>query len=173
MRNDTRNWAPLAPEEWAITAPGVTVQKITLERQTLVSGVRALTHFDALVGPAIGWPECAQGPSYAAALRRDRVLIVDAPTLADGWHAEAQLAVSDMSGGYSVFELQGPGALDVLKRGTEISPEIPSKSAVRRFAGLEVVLYRYGAPDCVRLHVDRARAQSLQDLLASYLKKMA
>lgn len=79
---------------------------LTSPRQTIVSGTSVLHHFDDTLGPAIGWPEIADGPSYAIALRRDRVLPVNGPGLADGWDDEAEHAISDMSGGYAVLNYQ-------------------------------------------------------------------
>ena len=165
MRNDTAKWDAPVEGPWKIRASRITVERITLPRQTLISGVDVLSKY----APCTGWPEIAQGDSYTVSLRRDRVLRVGGPVVTEGWDAPNNHAISDMSSGYAVFAIAGPGALDLLKRGTEIDLGAPSKSAARLFAGLGVILYRHRDADCVRLHVGAARAPALMFSLEGML----
>lgn len=164
MRDDSKNWPIAAPLSDPITTPEIRVEQITLSRQTLVSGTAGLSHFNATLGPAIGWPEVALGPSYAVALRRDRVLLIDGPVLADGWHDDGDLAVSDMTSGYAVFELTGSALMRVLQHGTEITRDLPSASAARSFAGFPVIIYHFGTIDAARIHVPAAHTTAFQQI---------
>lgn len=168
MRNDTTNWDAPHARDAAITAPGITIQQVQLKRQTTVSGVDVLHYFC----PATGWPDVARGPSYAVALRRDRVLLLDGPPLTDGWNDKTGHAVSDMTGGYAVIDLSGEAVHDVLKRGADINPNIRSGSAARLFAGIGVILYHFDAPMRLRLHVSAAQRDTLWQTLESYVRRM-
>jgi hypothetical protein len=145
-----------------MTGAGIRVAMAQPQRQTLMSGA-----FDALLAisgqeAATGWPEPAVGACYAVRLRRDRILVVNGPELRDGWHAAAGVAVSDVSGGLAVLDVTGPNALDLLRRGTEISPDVPSRSVSRLLFGLDVHAYRHGAgAGTIRLHVEAPFVEAL------------
>ena len=93
--------------------------------------------------PVIGWPDVATGEAYRITLRRDRVVDVGGEAPEEGWNAERGEATSDITDGWSVFDLSGPRAFDILKRGTEISLDTLSASVARRLFGLDVWLYRH------------------------------
>ena len=172
MRDDRHRWTLIDPADFGQGRAGVRLEPAPPLRQTLVSGAAALTRFERDLGPAVGWPAPARGHSYAVALRRDRALLVNGPSLDDGWDAGAGLAISDMSGGYAVFDLSGAGVADILRRGTEIDPNRPSRSAARLFAGFDVVLYHLAGPECVRFHVDRAQEQAFLLRLRAFLEQL-
>jgi hypothetical protein len=137
------------------------------ERQTVISGpYRACLNLSGFQ-QAVGWPHAEPGESYALRLRRDRVLVVNGPVLADGWNAEHGVAVSDMTDGFAVIDLQGSDCLFVLRRGTEVSIEMPSASCIRLFAGHEVILFSRGT-DAYRLHVARGHLEAIWVLLTTY-----
>ena len=166
MRDDRHKWTPSGTFHDGFSIGDIVLSPVSLDRQVLMSGPQVLTQTDV---PLVEWPEVCDDGSYALVLRRDRVLMVNGPETAEGWDDARSLAISDASDLYSVLELSGPGAVDVLKRGTEISLSHPSRSVVRRFFGLEVMLYRHGGDNTFRLHVARAHA----DALIGYLKSAA
>ncbi|WP_299029402.1 hypothetical protein [uncultured Sulfitobacter sp.] len=172
MRNDNDNWDMFDIGGPLVTASGITIQSRAIARQTVISGAGVLRAFEKSCGPAIGWPDVAQGASYAVALRRDRVLLVNGPALQEGWDDTTGHAVSDMTGGYAVIELSGVGVQDVLKRGAEINPDLPSRSAARRFGELGVILYHFENANCVRLHVNVAQQQAAWLMLQTYADQM-
>lgn len=158
MRDDSARWDtprdPAAAVDLGIA--GLTpVQPI---RQTLVSGPGILSKTDL---PLVEWPGAAPEGAYALSLRRDRVLLVDGPELMEGWDEEKARAVSDASDAYAVFDLSGPGAFDILRRGAELRLDIPSRSVARMLFGLGVFLYRLEDRATFRLHVARAQAEAL------------
>ncbi len=95
----------------------------------------------------------------------DRLLEINGADRQEGWHEEQNMAVSDVSHAYSVFDLIGPGAMELLQRGTEIRLDQPSKSAVRRFFGFEVILYRVQSETRFRLHIANAHDHALCEFL--------
>lgn len=158
MRNDTAQWPAPLPSDLYWQAGGLSLNRLPPARQTLISGMDVLEAF----GPATGWPERAEGDSYTVALRRDRVLRVNGPEMAEGWNAQTARAVTDMTEGYALFELRGERCGDLLLRGAEM---LPSRSAMRLWAGLEVILYHHGTDGTVRIHIARARADSVVDTI--------
>ena len=168
MRDDTQSWDAPPTDPITLTGDGVTVTQITGLCQTLVSGPSALTHF----GPAIGWPDPVNSDRYAVALRRDRALLINSPDLTDGWDGTARLAISDMTGAFDILEFTGPAAIDLLRRGTDLALDAPSRSAARLFAGFEVILYRNGDAETFRLHVQRGHSQALAVLLGRFLESL-
>ena len=170
MRNDTPKWAaPLGENRAAVVGENARLSLCLLPRQTILSGPASQCLSLAKQPSASAWPDSASGESYAIRLRRDRILAVNGPPLADGWHAGSGVAVSDMTGGYVVFELSGPAALDILKTGTELDVSQPSGSAMRRFHRQEVFLYRWQTADTFRLHTQRGQLESLWQLLAEHV----
>lgn len=158
MRDDSHRWdPPRAPDAPIDLGPAV-LRPVRLARQLLVSGpgIRA-----GAGAPLVEWPGDAPAGPCALGLRRDRVLMIDGPEMAEGWDSARAIAISDMSDGYAVFNLSGPGALDLLRRGAAIDPRQPSASVVRLLFGIEVFLYRMQDGPRFRLHVARARAETL------------
>lgn len=167
MRNDNTKWdAPLGETRADVDGNRARLSLCQPARQTILSGPISQCLALAKQPSANAWPEIANGESYAIRLRRDRVLAVNGPALADGWHEGAGVAASDMTGGYVVFELSGPRALDILKTGTELALNQPSGGAMRRFHRQEVAIYRWHSADTYRLHAQRGQLESLWHLLA-------
>ena len=90
-------------------------------------------------------PTCGAGAkasaTYALAMRRDRMLVVNGPMLQDGWH-DSGYAVSDMSSAHVAFEFEGSATMDLLSRGTEIDFNNKSAGVARRFRDLDILLYQ-------------------------------
>lgn len=170
MRDDSTRWTPaLGTDRVAEQSGGVTLMSFRPARQTLISGpVSAALNLSNILS-AIGWPEPAGKDSYALRLRRDRILVVNGPALADGWHDDHGLAVSDVTDGYIACQLNGPGALDVVNRGTEIDWTVPSGSVSRRFAGFSVLIYAMDAAS-ICLHVPHSQFDGLWQLLNTFRK---
>ncbi len=174
MRDVSAKWPLIDTDSLALEGPGVALYSLRLERQTLVSGAGARAGFTERLGAPVGWPAPARGEAYALGLGRDRLLLVNDPALEDGWDARAGLAVSDMSGGYAVFGLRGPGIGAVLARAGEIDPTRPSRSVARLFLGLEVLLYWHeaapGGEQALRLHVPACHAMTLVEALGAVFR---
>ena len=157
MRDDRNRWTPPQGADCGFSIGAVTCRLLALPRQTLVSGPTARADH----APVHGWPEVVTGEAYTIALRRDRVVRVGGDVVPEGWDRDAGLARSDISGGWAVIELDGKGAISVLKRGTELSLDRPSASVVRKLFGLDVWLYRHGTEDRFRLHIVHALTNAL------------
>lgn len=166
MRDDRNRWpAPIARRD-PVTVGAAQLQEVALTRQTLVSGPSVRT----TEAPLIGWPDLVLTDRYALCLRRDRVLVVNGQEDSPGWDATAQRAVSDVTDGYRVFDLTGPSAHDVLRRGAEIELLPRSPSVARQLYGLGCFLYRVGRPDHFRLHVSSAHADAMCGHLLAAMK---
>ena len=161
MRNDNRKWQNPIDADQGFSVPGVRVSSLPPPRQILLSGIAPTALRVCGCHAAFGWPDIVQEETFALRLRRDRVMIVNGPQLEDGWDATNELAVSDVSDGYQVLEICGPRALDLIQRGAEVSLAIPSASAVRQFAGFEVLLYRWRTENQYHLHIPQYNAQAL------------
>jgi|TARA_R110002072_G_scaffold19100_32_gene71242 sarcosine oxidase gamma subunit len=162
MRDDSHRWdASISADmsaDMSIVKDGLSIAAVALNRQTLISGPAVLTQVEDQV---VEWPGVAASAAYTLCLRRDRVLVVNGPDVADGWDVEEQLAISDVSDAYRAFDLEGPHAMEVLNRGAELSLTVPSRSVARMLFGLGVLLYRVGAKNRFRIHVASAQADAL------------
>lgn len=171
MRNDNARWRPAqGMDRPAFSVSNIDLRLVRPRRQTLISGPYAKALALAGVKAATGWPDIASGTPYAVRLRRDRILLVDGPALRDGWHEAAGVAVSDMTDGYAVIELAGSGALSVLRRGTEISADMPSASVARGFGGYATLIYAFKAEDRFRLHLPRGFLEGFWALMVTYME---
>lgn len=156
MRNDSARWD--APGPLRFSSDDLTIQDVTLPKQTWVSGTDVLARYkDQLVT----WPTVVTAETYALSLRRDRVLLIGETDLAEGYSAETRLAVSDVSDAYQVIDISGPAAFQRLCHGAELNLEAHSASVMRRAFGADVMLYRHGHTTNFRLHVARALMQSV------------
>ena len=164
MRDDRHKWEFLGNASLPLAVNNVTIALAPLKRQTLVSGTRVLQQFS----DTVGWPDVAPGDDYALAIRRDRVLLIDHANVSqDGWHADLAQAVSDATDAYRVYDISGPNAFELLKRGGEMSWTVPSRSVARLLFGMGVFLYPHNDAQTFRLHVGRAQGQAmLQSLLS-------
>jgi len=158
MRDDSGKWDAPLPSGYAHDANGMTLAAVTLARQVLISGPDVLTQTKQ---PIAGWPDIVTADSYALSVRRDRVLLVNGPTVSEGWHDDIGQAVSDASDAYAVFDVSGERSLEVLKRGAELNLDVPSRSVARLLFGLGVFLYRYETENSFRIHVASAHAEAL------------
>lgn len=166
MRDDSNKWdAPDALMGTHIQS-GVTLVPVSLTRQTLISGPRVQSQTD---WPIVGWPDIATTPTYALSLRRDRVLLVDGPDMAEGWHEDTQRAISDARDAYTVFDISGDRAIEVLQRGAEVRLDMESKSVARLLFGFGVFLYRVNSEDRFRIHAPSRQAGSLVGFLKAAL----
>ena len=125
MRDDRARWPAPVADDKLLDLDGALLQPVHGLTQTLISGAELRTQTGL---PLIAWPDRPTTDSYAISLRRDRILCIGNPPFDEGWHPDKALAVSDMSDGYTVFDLLGDGALDLLTRGA------PSRELKRRQA---------------------------------------
>ena len=167
MRDDRTKWDRLSSDIAVELARGTTLRRVNGLQLTMISGPSVLSSFDVFDVSLVGWPEVASEDRYAVTMRRDRVLLVGACDLEDGWHADRNLAVSDISHGYAVFELSGEATIGLLKQGTEIDLDRPSKSVVRLAFGLGLHIYRYGNESTFRIHVLSHQSEALIGFLKS------
>ncbi|MEB8385637.1 hypothetical protein OO012_00230 [Rhodobacteraceae bacterium KMM 6894] len=158
MRDDSNKWDIPQPTNYEYTENGITLASVPLARQTLISGPNILTQTEP---PIAAWPDIVTSDCYALPIRRDRVLLVNGPPLSQGWHDETRQAVSDASDAYAVFDINGERSLEVLKRGAELSLNVPSRSVARILFGLGVFLYRYDNESRFRIHVASGQTEAL------------
>lgn len=158
MRNDSAKWDRLRTAREFELSPKVRLKRVDGLQLTLLSGPRVLEQIDL---PQIGWPDLAPLDPHAVMMRRDRVLIVGGASLPEGWDETTNQVASDMSHGYAVFDLSGPGALDVLQVGTELFLDRPSRSAARLAFGLGLLIHRFTDEHTYRIFVPRYHADAL------------
>ncbi|WP_323778845.1 hypothetical protein [Leisingera sp.] len=162
MRDDSENWDAPQPSGYVHQANGITLAPATLTRQTLLSGPRVLAQTEQ---PIASWPDIVTAQSYALPIRRDRVLLVNGSAVPEGWQDDICQAVSDASDAYSVFDISGKNALEVLRRGAELNLGIPSRSVARTLFEFEVFLYRYETEISFRIHVASGQSEALLKFL--------
>ncbi|MBV1865771.1 MAG: hypothetical protein KUG74_15225 [Rhodobacteraceae bacterium] len=161
MRDDSTKWdTPLGQERATIAGDGFELSLIPLTCQTLISGPIAACLAVSGQKQAFGWPDIVTGQPYALRLRRDRLLVVNGGQQAEGWD-ERGVAVSDMTGAYSVIEIDGPQAIDLLNSGTELSIDLPSGTVARQFHGFATLIYRWQSLTCYRLHIQRCYLEAI------------
>lgn len=158
-------WPPVP--DWsavAIRRPSLDIAVAHAGTIWLVSGDLAkflARHHDGADG--IGPRGTIAGDRYALRLAPDRLLFVgDATTQAMlGWNDD--IATTDVSDGFLLFDITGPAAPDVMAMGAEYDfaskPALPTESAVMLFAGLKVSIARIAGG--WRLHVERPHAATL------------
>lgn len=174
MRDDTAKWpAPSVGVKPDVAGGGVTLRHVSGLRQTLISGPLAKGLSYTEQARAVEWPDAAKGGDYAVSLRRDRILLVGGDIPKFGWLDAHGLAVSDVSAGYDLVEICGPGAFDLLRTGTEVSLTEPSRSALRLWQGYGAILYRYEASDCFRMHVASGHFEGVWEMLIRQVELIA
>ncbi|MCP8937633.1 hypothetical protein NK718_03830 [Alsobacter sp. SYSU M60028] len=161
--------SPLPGNE-RFAARGVEIRVVHGLSQVLVSG-RLGGGAGPLAGLSapVGFRGVATGPRYAAAVARDRALLVSTAPLdvSEGWDDEAAVAVTRIDDGFVVVDIAGDGLADLLAAATTLPPDVATRSASVVFAGLPCVAYRAGTPDVLRLHVERPLAAALAAWLRS------
>lgn len=156
--NLAERW-PAAPD-WAaarIEGAGFTVRTLTGLHQLLISGdLDAWNRASGLTGQGVGALALAKGTAWQVRVARDRLLAVSSKpfSVEPGWHGEG-FAVTRMDAALHVFEIEGPALDDVVARATTLDPAGKSPSAAMLFAGVNAVVYRYGARNRLRVHIDR------------------
>ena len=66
-----------------------------------------------------------------------------------------------MDAALHVFEIEGEGVDSVIARATTLNPQSASPSAAMLFASVNAIVYRHGARNRLRVHVDRGFAAYL------------
>lgn len=152
----------------ALAGGGVEARTLPGLSQALVSGDLAAFAAARGLAPAVGALGLARGPTYAARMARDRMLVVGLAEseIVPGW-SPAGYAVTPMSAALHVFEFKGRNVLDLVGRASAIDPRDPGPCAALQFAGLVGCLYRHDDADTLRLHVDRGLAAYLWTWLQS------
>ncbi|UVK55315.1 hypothetical protein DBIPINDM_001820 [Mesorhizobium sp. AR02] len=162
MRDLAEKWS-VAPD-WqnaAIEVPGLKIGSVAGLHQRLVSGdLAAWAEASGFDGTAVGAFGLAEGIRYSVSLARDRLLAVSTTPIgmATGWFTQG-FAVTEISAGLQVFEVEGPALDAFIARGTTLDPRQPSPSAALAFAGISAIVYRH--EDRLRIHVDRGLAAYL------------
>lgn len=174
MRDDRHKWAPtLGTQHPPIENNHLQISVINTQRQTLISGPYKKCLVIGQLAQASGWPQIVTGDHYGVRMRRDRILVVDGPSLNDGWHEESGVSVSDMSSAYIGIEIKGENALELLNRGVDLSVDIASESVVRSFKGFEVFIYRWQSETQFRMHCQQANLEAIWLLLQAFEKQAA
>jgi sarcosine oxidase gamma subunit len=168
MRDLAEKWS-VAPgwQSAVITAPGLVVRAIPGLNQLLVSGdLDAWARVSGVKADGVGALGTAQGNRYAVRLARDRLLVVSKSpfAVATGWHADG-FAVTAISAGLQVFEVEGTALDALIARGTTFDPKQASASAALSFAGISAIVYRHDGK--LRIHVDRGLAAYLWTWMAT------
>ncbi len=171
MRNDTARWPDPRGLPERIEAEGLAIAPLPARPMAMISGPvdAALALYGKL--HAWGWPDVIRDGAVALSLRRDRILMLGADEIREGWDGRRGLAISDVSGAWEGLELHGPRAFEVLRMGTEISLDIPSASVARLFSGVELLLWRAGEQR-FRLLVPVERAVFIRELLARFVQEL-
>lgn len=171
MRNDTARWpATTVGQKPDASSAGVTLRHITPAQQTLISGPRKAALTLVKQKEVVGWPEIATGETYAISMRRDRLIMIGGGITKYGWDDKAGLAISDVSSGYEIMSISGHRAYDVLRTGTELPLDQPSRSALRLWNGYGVILYRHGTEDTYRIHAASAHFEGVWEMLNRQMK---
>ncbi len=158
MRDDRARWPAPVTDDKPLDLGGALLQPVLGLTQTLISGADVRTQTGLTL---LAWPNHPTTESYAISLRRDRILCIGNTPFDEGWHPDKALAVSDMTDGYTVFDLVGDGALDLLNRGGGVSKTETSASVVRMLFGLDVFLYSDPSTEGFRIHVNSAHDSTL------------
>lgn len=166
MRNDSHTWAP-SDRLTALSAPGLELQPAAIQRLTYISGDRAAALRIAGCADAATWPGQVSAAQHAVSLRRDRILVVNGPELAEGWHEETGLAISDATHALTGFDLSGENALRALNTLAEVDPGSPSQGCTRVLNGMSAILYRLGSDCAFRLFLAPGSAPAFVQHLAA------
>ncbi|MER9302696.1 sarcosine oxidase subunit gamma family protein [Mesorhizobium sp. M0496] len=162
MRDLAGKWSVVPDWQSAVIATaGLAIRAILDLDQLMVSGdLDAWARASGVDGTGVGAFGAAQGGRYAARLARDRLLVVSNSPLAiaTGWHGEG-FAVTAISAGLQMFEVEGTALDAFIARGTTLDPSNASGSAALSFAGISAVVYRHDGK--LRIHVDRGLAAYL------------
>lgn len=162
MRDLAEKWS-VAPdwENATIEVPGLKICAVTGLHQRLVSGdLAAWAEASGFDGTTVGAFGLTEGIRYTIRPARDRLLAVSTTPvgMATGWFNDG-FAVTEISAGLQVFEVEGPALDAFVARGTTLDPNQASASAALSFAGISAIVYRHQGS--LRVHVDRGLATYL------------
>lgn len=137
-----------------ITAPGLEITVARGDRAVFLLG-GAAEAISALAAPCMGGDAARLLP-----IAPDRALLVAAPgtELAEGWH-DSGVAVSALPDAHLRFDIRGPGAAALLRRGSmslALAGDSPVTGAALGFAGVTVLVEQLA--DGARLHVEHPLA---------------
>lgn len=166
MRDDSQKWSTQTFDPNVYSSETLVIKQIQPNRQIIISGVRARENTKLAL---IAWSGFAPAHDYALVLRRDRIIEINGPARSDGWDEQTGLAISDVTDGYAVAHLDGPDAMPLLMRSTEISINQPSASAARLCFGFSALVYAREGESSFAAHVSRPFAQSFRQALISPL----
>jgi len=167
MRNDSKKWqAPGIITEQGFAFAGGQLKPVPLKHLTTISGTLSQTLSASKCDAAFGWPDIILADRYAVHLRRDRIMVINAPELDDGWDPDRAIAITDASYGFCTFDLIGPRALELLQCCGEIDLNEISTGVSRLMNGLMVMLYRYGSQDCFRMHISLPNREAFLEILS-------
>ncbi len=171
MHDVTGRWPDPRQMPNRILRDGLSILPMPARAMTLISGPMPAALAACGQARAWGWPEPVPDGPVALALRRDRILMLGGPRLAEGWDAERGLAVSVMDGAWSGLMLGGRHAFDLLRMGTEIWLDRPSASVARLFLGIEVILW-HSAEEEFRMIVPTPRAAFIWQALGEFAQDL-
>lgn len=115
------------------------------------------------VPPPLGFNDVAVGTTYAAALARDRILVVSPEPLGivEGWDAATGIAATTMDDGLTIFDVFGADLDDLIGMATTIGRGERTASSAILFASIPCVAYRHASRTSLRIHVERPLAPHL------------
>jgi len=174
MHDRGQFWSPVP--DWSqasLQAAGVDVAPATVASVWLVSGDVEPFLAQNGIGEILGPRQPCSGDAYALRLAPDRVMFVgDAAALETCTGFANGCAVTDVSDGVVIFDVQGEHASDLMAQGCEYPFEdttlFPNESASMQFAGLRVIVSRRERG--WRLHVDRPWAAALWRWLGAHVE---
>ncbi len=160
-------WTPASSTSQAsFTSGALHVDVVEGLHQVMLSGSPcfgkgALAH----VLPPFGFNDLASGATYAAALARDRSLVVSAEPLeiVEGWDAATGIAATTMDDGLTVFDVFGADLDDLVSMATTIDRRERTASSAILFASISCVAYRHASRMSLRIHVERPLAPHLAE----------
>ena len=165
MHDRGQFWSPVP--DWSqvsLHAPGVDVSPATVASICLVSGDVELFLSRQGIGEILGPRQLCSHDSYALRLAPDRVMLVGDAAALVSWTGFANAcAVTDVSDGIVIFDIDGARAEELLAQASEYpfgdTDILPNESASMQFAGLRVIVSRRERG--WRLHVERPWAAAL------------
>ena len=125
------------------------------------------------IGEILGPRQPCSGDAYALRLAPDRSMFVgDASALVSCTGLADRCAVTEVSDGFMIFDIDGEHAADLLAQGSEYPFEdttiFPNESASMQFAGLRVIVSRRKGG--WRLHVERPWSAALWRWLQAHVE---
>ena len=173
MHNRAEFWSPVPDWPQArLRGERVTVTPVPVVVAWWVSG--DATSFLARHGlsRALGPRDTTDDEKYALRYAPDRLLFVSAAPALDDFGSQADgSAITDISDGMMIFDIQGEGAAELMAQGGEYpfaaAPGLATESASLRFASFRLAVMR--RPNGWRLHIERPWAPALWHWLQAHV----